>query len=565
MPLPREGVVEVHDLSQTGVTAATRFAVPTGVPMRVAFSPDAERLAVATNTNDLLVFDTTNRQLMQRFRHTHSRLYAIDFGDGRVRGLFGGKDGSNVISHEWDLTRPAARTTGRFGVGSTYTANGRVNMSPSFDGPHFRPETGELLLAGELLPRDPFNPTTVEVWDPISLVPVRRLLDRPHWPRYDVRGLDGGRSSWVAGGKYVAVRFGAWPPLHHAPRPPLTFSPLAVPAPPAVPLVVARAAIPAVEVERATTALLDANTGELIRSWPRTPHDPVFSPCGRYVALRFADPLALSIQNLADGRTVPAVVSGGDGREYAEPLFSSDGRQLLVAVGEKGKVTLVAIESQTGAVIGSAVRAEGVSVKAVDGDRVLTAENSRLVVRDLTDPSLRVLHDVPLTPFADDGVPHMRDVIPTAGGYALVLAASHPWRVDDVRIILLVDRELRVVHRIRVESPRVVGTFVAGERLIVVSGERSASKAQRDVSVWDTVTGQHLIAVPCGDEFAPELRPGSPDESEWAAFGAHRLRFAQMRWFDEREPSAALRVETLDGTPVPDALARARLFPTPAP
>jgi WD40 repeat protein len=259
----------------------------------------------------------------------------------------------------------------------------------------------------------------------------------------------------------------------------------------------------AADVSRA--AVYDLTTGRVVAGFPAEPNRSVradFTPDGRrFVVLRS------STADRADGRVeVLDLVAGVTvGRElfngYATqpPVFSPDGRWLAVGVRGLG---------------------------ATSEDRV--------VVCEMTAGGPRPAASV--TGFADNAAPSVQGFSPDGRWLAVARSAR--------KVALYEVGSWRPTHTLTTGLDGVWSVhFTPDRRRVMVY---SCDYTNQQLRVWDLADGQEVLAVPCGQAVGQSLRVNPH-------FGDHRLTFGQVL------PGGRVQVDALDGTPVPDELARERL------
>ena len=502
--------VEVYDLtgpraklvlSQTGLSEQVEH---------VAFSPDGGRVLVTLVEGECRVLDLSGRGAAARFRFT----------DGHtLNAAFFRPDGNRVFAHtssgirEWDLTRAAVVRPGG--------AVSRFNVGLGISIGAFNPDGSKLALAG--------------VWDDSPQegeVRIWNLAGRTHAVVPTAlfgRSIDQRGVAWTADGRWAGVV------VREAPTGPW------------VPPLFSEWARLADEwtrrLERPVgerVLLIDADSGRVsrVQSWPKGFTTTVrSSPCGRWLVCE--GDFQFVVLDAATMRTVWEFPADGERIVYTE--FTPDSRMIVTRDGGTGGSEVFARDLATGRETrfdAPGAACLGTPALSPDG-RWLAAKTG---AHHLRLPTLRVWDArtgkaVAAAQLGEDN----------AANHKITFSPCGRWLATQLRDrrVELFDTEAWT-RRHSLAAPTAVPEVYFtpdGRRLL---GFCTDARRQ-ELKVWDTDTGQELLAVPChaGPGLVDALRPH---------FDGAKLTFV-------RAAGAArlLELETLDGTPVPDASARERL------
>jgi WD40 repeat protein len=516
-----ERALEVYDL--TGATARLVFTGTgcAGSALAAAFSPDGNRVAVSDSTGGLLVFDLQGRQVAQRYRSADATLGWLAFWpDGS-----GVRDYSWRALREWDLGAPVVRRS------EPEPNRGTERFQVDFDSAGAR-----VLVAGTDVGENVFGDPYAEIWSARTL--KRRSLLNELRASFRVSG-----AVWSPDGQRVAL--------------------VLSPAPGSVPRFFPQAARPGWEALLtalvpacdAAVVVCDAASGEITHTfWVGLVPDsiPSLSPCGRFLALLTGP--RITVFELATGRTVR--IGCQPNESFTTANFTPDGGRLTVCrqkTGGPGVAPAGGATQQTSgtditlAVVDLVARTQssrlavrGWSVDHVRGHpngrwlavRISTGMNqARAFVCELAAGGPRLEIDLPAqgdASFSPDGRWLAVQQVGNRGAGSIQLFEVGTWRL------------VRTCHYSR---GQVNGLFFTPDGRRLVAGVEDNGK--RDLWVWDLDTGQEVLSVPLGEPMWSQLM--IPPH-----FDGTKFTFALSL------ANGALQLETLDGTPVPDARARER-------
>jgi serine/threonine protein kinase/WD40 repeat protein len=484
-----------------------------------AFAPDGKRLLVDLANNMFGVFDLAGRQPPHWVRTVGGMPTAMYFRpDGRR--VFGYLAGTIL---EWDLSRPPARAyEGSAEVGHSINA---VMLSPN----------GKQILVG-VLENDFTGHVRLDVWDRETGA-VRTVASGP--------ALDGASAmsfQWLPDGRVLYIEEHAAHAFGFAP--PLT---------PDLYQVVAAVRLGDEPAER--LIVLDAATGRRTNAfWSRTGANIItVSRDGRYVTAESATDDR--VFDLHANRAVQDFGIPSYKKEYFwTTLVADPDRFVVVRTEVRGDGKDHGRVEVTDLATGRKSAANDLFVGGLGETRVWVHPRKPVIAFRTADDTERKLVVVEITP---DGPRLVKEQVipadPLAGNLTLAAYSTDgAWLAVPVerRVLLFDTRTWELAHTLTGGVGNVSGlTFdPKGERLFV----RYEDADRQEVTVWDTRGGQELLTVACGG-------PSQQSNNEPIAphFDGRVYVFARLG------EEASLEVETLDGTPVPDAEARKELEEVP--
>jgi serine/threonine protein kinase/WD40 repeat protein len=507
-----ERAVEVYDLTGPGARLIYTCTGCADIALSAAFSPDGGRLAVSDFAGGFLLFDLLDGGPPQRYRSADETIGWIAFRpDGG-----GVRDYSRKALREWDLGAPLVRRS-----------EPEPNRALARTGAEFDSTGAHLLVQGTDLGEDLFAAG--------PYLEIRSALTLKRKPLLgDLRDpLQISHAVWAPGAQRVAVEL--IPRAEAAPR----FFPLV--ARPGWEAVLA-ALVPSCD---AAVVVCDAVSGQVSHVfWSGLVPGATlsFSPCGRFLAVILNERAA--VYELATGRTVGIGCEPNERITSAE--FTRDGGRLVVFRQKEyalAATTLAVVDLSSGA--GShrlTVPGTVLSARCHPNGRWLAVRTQtdlnqvRACVCELAADGPHLVSDLPVPSSANGEVAFSPD-----GRW---LAVSRVGNRGLGAVLLFEVATWRLVRTCNYSQGEINGLFFTPDCRRLVAG--ITNDAKRDLWVWDVETGQEVLSVPLGEPIWSPL-PTAPH------FDGVRFTFAL------HFASGAIQLETLDGTPVPDSIARERL------